>query len=165
MFSNDVLSSDIYLEMPEGVQNLYIHLNMNADDDGFVTPRRVMRQINAVEDSLKILIAKGFVILFESGVVVIRHWREHNTIRHDRYNPTRYHEEKKLLGLDRSRYYMVQGGNQLAPTWQPTGTPSKEVSKEVKGVFSKEKHKNANSENAAMKSIGDFVRGGFKHKK
>jgi hypothetical protein len=83
--------------MPASTQLLYFHLGMVADDDGFVNPKRVMRMIGVNEDDLKILIAKRFVITFENGVVVIKHWAINNLIRKDWYRPTVYSEEKKRL--------------------------------------------------------------------
>lgn len=156
MLANDIVTSDEFLKMSGDVQALYFHLNIQADDDGFVAPLKVIRMVGASDDSIKILKAKRFVIPFESGVVVIRHWRHHNSIRVDRYQPTSYLEEKRTLSLDGSTYNVVEHGNQVATI----GRASKEVSKEVKGEFSKE---NGEGENAAksgdgMKRIGDFVR-------
>jgi hypothetical protein len=98
MFSMQVVESDQFLEMPLTSQSLYFHLGMYADDDGFVTPNKVMRMIGATSDDLKILAAKQFIIPFESGVIVIRHWKENNYIQSDRYKPTSFtHEKAKLL--------------------------------------------------------------------
>lgn len=97
MFSSDVLDQESFLEMPSECQALYVHLNMNADDDGFVQPKGVMRKIMAKDDSLKILLAKGFVLPFPNKVMVIRHWGQANKIQKDRYHPTMYQNEKRLL--------------------------------------------------------------------
>ena len=83
MFSPDITSSDAFLDMPASTQVLYFHLGMRADDDGFVTPKMVMRLLGSAEDDLKVLIAKRFILPFESGVVVIKHWLIHNLIRAD----------------------------------------------------------------------------------
>lgn len=117
MFTKKITESDAFLDMPLSTQCLYFHLNMNADDDGFVNnPRRIMRTIGASEDDLKILIAKAFVLTFESGVIVIKHWRMHNTLRNDRYKPTDYREELALLDLKENKAYTWQpNGNQLEP--------------------------------------------------
>lgn len=108
MFSPEIVCDDKFIDMPATSQLLYFHLGMYADDDGFVGPKKVMRMVGANEDDLKILIAKKFVIPFESGVIVIKHWRVNNLIRKDWYRQTTYLEERGLLGLDKSsRYYLV----------------------------------------------------------
>jgi hypothetical protein len=88
MFSPEMVCADMFLDMPPSTQALYFQLGMHADDDGFVGPKKIMRMICANEDELKILIAKGFAIPFESGVVVIRHWRVNNLVRKDWYRPS-----------------------------------------------------------------------------
>lgn len=98
MFAKTIIDSDAFLDMPLSTQALYFHLNMRADDDGFINnPRKIQRMIGATDDDLKLLIAKNFIIPFESGVVVIKHWKIHNYIRKDRYQATAYLEEKSLL--------------------------------------------------------------------
>lgn len=104
MFSKSVIDSDPFLDMPAEAQLLYFHLSMRADDDGFITPKKVMRLIGAHDDAMKILIAKRFVIPFESGVVVIRHWKVNNLIKNDRYHETEYKAEKSQLTLNGSIY-------------------------------------------------------------
>ena len=99
MFNKKITDSDEFLDMPAEAQMLYFHLSMHADDEGFVYPKSIMRMIGARDDSLKLLIAKRFVILFESGVIVIRHWRLNNYLRSDRYVETQFEEEKKCLKL------------------------------------------------------------------
>ena len=106
MFSNKVIGSDSFLEMPDSTQNLYFHLSMYADDDGFVDkPKSIMRMTGKKEDDLKLLIAKSFVIPFDSGVLVIRHWRLNNYLRMDRYNETQYLQEKAQLTINQSGEY------------------------------------------------------------
>jgi hypothetical protein len=97
MFSHDIIENDVFLDMPATSQLLYMHLNMYADDDGFVSPKRIMRMINANDDDLKILIAKRYVLWFESGVVVIKHWHLNNTVRKDRSAPTTFKLEFESL--------------------------------------------------------------------
>src|SRR5262249_11047803 len=104
MFSRQIVSSDEFLEMPLTSQALYFHLGMTADDDGFVSPRKVLRMTGAGEDDLKVLLAKGFVIRFESGVVVITHWKQNNYLRNDRYTPTIYAAERARLSCIQSVY-------------------------------------------------------------
>jgi len=108
MFAKSIIDSDAFLEMPQSSQLLYFHLSMRADDDGFVNkPKTVMRMIGASDDDMRILIAKKFIIPFESGVVVIKHWKIHNYIQNDRYKETNYKEEKALLELDENKAYRL----------------------------------------------------------
>lgn len=115
MFAKSIIDSDLFLDMPQSTQNLYFHLSLRADDDGFVgNPKKIMRMINCSQDDIKILISKQFLIPFESGVVVIKHWKIHNYIRNDRYKPTIYTEEKKKLIEQENKEYIVgiPNGNQ-----------------------------------------------------
>ena len=106
MFAKTIIDSDAFIDMPLSAQALYLHLSMRADDDGFVNnPKRIQRMIGAADDDVKLLIAKAFLIPFESGIVVIKHWKIHNYIRSDRYTPTVYQEEKALLTVEKSRVY------------------------------------------------------------
>ena len=106
MFSKLITNSDSFLEMPSSSQNLYFHLNMNADDDGFVDKvKSIMRMIGAKDDDLRVLIAKSFIIPFDTGIVVIRHWRINNYIQKDRYKETIYSDEKESLSIDKSGLY------------------------------------------------------------
>lgn len=108
MFSKSIIDSDLFLDMPQSAQCLYFHLGMRADDDGFVnSPKKIQRIIGASNDDFKLLFAKQFVIPFESGVVVIKHWKIHNYIQKDRYKPTIHQEEKRTLFLDKSGAYQV----------------------------------------------------------
>ena len=106
MFDLGIIDTDLFLEMPQSTQNLYFHLGMRADDDGFVSnPKKIIRIIGANEDDLKILFSKEFIIPFESGIVVIRHWKLNNYIRKDKYVETIYKEEKKCLIEDENGIY------------------------------------------------------------
>ena len=106
MFAKTIVTSDAFLDMPASTRCLYFLLGMVADDDGFVNnPRSVMRQAGSTADDLNLLIAKRFVLTFESGVVVIKHWCIHNTIQKDRYKETKYLEEKSQLVLDENKAY------------------------------------------------------------
>lgn len=106
MFSKRITETDLFLDMPMSAQCLYFHLNMSADDDGFIgNAKTIRRMIGASEDDLKLLLSKEFLIPFKSGVVVIKDWRIHNYIRSDRYTETVYREEKKELKvLENGRY-------------------------------------------------------------
>ena len=117
MFTQKITESDAFLDMPLSSQALYFHLCMLADDDGFVkNPRRIQRMIGASEDDVKILIAKHFVIAFESGIVVIKHWRMHNLLRKDRYAETEYVEEKQQLFLKKITHIHLTP--KMATAWQ-----------------------------------------------
>lgn len=126
MFSDKIVDTDSFLDMGQGAQLLYFHLCMRADDDGFVSnPKKIMRMIGAQDDDLKVLLAKRFIIQFESGVCVIKHWLIHNLIRSDRYNETQWVKEKKLLVVDEEtkKYSLIKplatecqpNDNQVAP--------------------------------------------------
>ena len=106
MFSLKVVDTDTFLEMSASAQNLYFHLGMRADDDGFVSsPKKIMVMCNASEDDMKVLLAKGFLIkMVTNGVSVITHWHMNNLIRPDRYQETEYKEEKKRLNLQDGKY-------------------------------------------------------------
>ena len=106
MFAKTIVTSDAFLDMPATTRCLYFLLAMTADDDGFVNnPNSIMRQSGATKDDMNLLIAKRFVLTFQSGVVVIKHWCIHNTIQKDRYKETKYLEEKALLALDENKAY------------------------------------------------------------
>lgn len=108
MFNIQIVDSDAFLDMPLSTQALYFHLNMRADDDGFVgNPKRIQRLVGASEDDLKLLIAKRFLLVFEDGVIVIKHWRMHNTIQRDRYTRTAYIEELSQLKLKDNKAYSL----------------------------------------------------------
>ena len=101
MFSLSVIDSDAFLDMPLSTQALYFHLCMRADDDGFVdNPKKIQRIVRATEDDLRVLMTKQFVIPFETGVLVIKHWKVHNVVRKDMYKKTLYQAEKALLQTD-----------------------------------------------------------------
>lgn len=108
MFSTQIVQSDAFLSMSHGAQALYFNMGMHADDDGFLgNPKSIMRGMGTPEDDFKILIAKGFVISFESGVIVIKHWRINNQIRPDRYKETLHLEEKTLLRVKMNSSYTL----------------------------------------------------------
>ena len=110
MFAKTIIDSDAFLDMPLSTQSLYFHLSMRGDDEGFVNnPKKIQRMIGASEDDLKLLIAKNFIIAFESGVIVIKHWRIHNYIRGDRLQPTVYAEERATLEIKENGTYTFGG--------------------------------------------------------
>ena len=134
MYSNAVTDSDAFIEMSSAAQALYFHLNQGADDDGFNNQIQLaMLKAHASTDDLKILMAKNFVIRFESGVIVIKHWRLHNTLRKDRYTPTNYQEELSMLGIKDNGAYTL--GCQMVAEWLPDGCHSiDKISKDKSSV-------------------------------
>ena len=111
MFAKTIIDSDAFLDMPLSTQALYFHLSMRADDDGFINnPKKIQRMIGCSDDDLKLLLAKSFIIAFESGIIVIKHWRLHNYIQKDRYKPTIYQSEKSMLCEDKSHVYSLDTG-------------------------------------------------------
>jgi len=108
MFSLSVVDTDKFLEMPVSARLLYYELGMRADDDGFVNNwKKILTFTGLKEDDIKILIAKQFIIPFDSGVIVIKHWRLNNYLQNDRTKPTIYQEEYKQLGLDENNVYTM----------------------------------------------------------
>lgn len=113
MFAKTIIDSDAFLDMPLSTQSLYFHLSMRADDEGFINnPKKIQRMIGASDDDAKMLIAKNFIIPFESGVVVIKHWKIHNYIRNDRLVATKYQDEKLQLTVkDNGAYTQIEKSN------------------------------------------------------
>lgn len=108
MFAKQIIDSDAFLDMPASTQSLYFHLGMRGDDEGFINnPKKIQRMVGASDDDIKILIAKNFVIPFESGVCVIKHWKIHNYIRNDRLQATVYQEERQQLTLKNNNVYSM----------------------------------------------------------
>ena len=117
MFAKTINDSDPFLDMPLSTQALYFHLSMRADDDGVINnPKKIQRMIGASDDDLRVLVMKRFILPFDSGVVVIKHWKIHNYIRNDRYKETVYQEEKALLELKENGAY-----TELSPLGIPDG--------------------------------------------
>lgn len=161
MFKLTVVSSDAFTSMTLSAQALYFHLNLRADDDGFIdSPLRIMREIGANQGDMEQLLKKRYLIYYESGVIVVKHWRLHNTIRKDRYNPTLYQEEYAQLEEKESGVYTeVYKSSQIDnDDWQPNGNQmahrldksrvdkiSIEESKELKTACPSSKIKNPQS--------------------
>lgn len=137
MFAKSIVLSDAFLDMPMSARCLYFTLGMFADDDGFVdSPKGIMRQCGASGDDLNVLIAKRFVILFESGVIVIKHWRINNYLRSDRYKETNYTEEMAMLEVKGNNAYTVKEGVGIPNS----GIPSKGKDREGKDSIGKDIH-------------------------
>ena len=108
MFTKRITESDAFLDMPSSTQMLCFHFSMNAEDDGFVNnPKKIQKMCGASDDDFKLLIVKSFIILFDSGIIVIKHWKMHNYIQADRYRPTDYVEEKSMLGIKSNKAYTL----------------------------------------------------------
>lgn len=117
MFSLDIVDTDIFLDMPPTTQNLYFHLGMRADDDGFVAaPKKIAKLCNSTPDDIKILVAKGYIIPFDDGVVLVTDWMINNQIRKDRYTETRFKEHLNSIESENGRYK-----KSLSTKWQPNG--------------------------------------------
>lgn len=128
MLSMKIVDSDAFLEMPLSSQCLYFHLNMRADDDGFVgNPKKIMRMIQATEDDLKILLAKRFLIMFEDSVVVIKHWWIHNTLSKDRYSETTYIDDKAQLFVKENKAYTLNPSQSDTPAIEARTKETKEL--------------------------------------
>ena len=123
MFSKDITEHDAFLEMPLSSQALYFHLGMQADDDGFVSPNRIMRMIGGQIDDLRILIGKKYVLQFDDGVVVIKHWKLNNYLRNDRYKMTAHKDKLSQLSVKNNGSY----------TWYTNGIPLVDAGKDSIG--------------------------------
>ena len=125
MFSLDIIDTDVFMEMPQSSRLLYYELCMRADDDGFVSsPKKIMKTVGCSEDDFKVLITKQFIIPFDSGIVVIKHWKIHNYLRMDRYKETIYIDEKQQLIQEKNNAYELRFTNGI-PNDIPNGNPGK----------------------------------------
>lgn len=174
MMSKTVIDTDMFLDMPISAQSLYFHLLLRADDDGFLKNiKTIMRTVGASPDDIKLLIAKQYLLLFESGVVAIKHWRVHNVIRKDRYKPTTC-DERNLIELDSSGEYKL-----LTTAGIPNGNPGKVrlgkvrlEKREKREVTQEEMSKEKNSRMLESKKLMEVyqknikpVTGGMEHEK
>ena len=140
MFAKTIIDSDAFLDMPMSARLLYYDLGMRADDDGFInSPKKIMRMIGASNDDVNILIARKFVIPFDSGVVVIKHWRINNYLRNDRYTETKYLEEKSNLEVDKNGSYTAKNNTGI-----PAGIPTVSTGKVRLGKVSIDKNNKNN---------------------
>lgn len=125
MFSKVITESDAFLELPLSTQALYFHLSMQGDDDGFINgPKKIMRMIGASQNEYDLLIAKNFILEFEDGIVLVKHWLMHNYLRKDRYKPTVYTKQKEMLFIKSNKAYTLDGNQGL-----PIGIPTVDVDK------------------------------------
>ena len=151
MFAKTIVLSDAFLDLPMSARCLYFTLGMLADDDGFVnSPKSIMRQCGASEDDLKVLMAKKFILAFESGVIVIKHWRINNYLRSDRYTETKYIDEKSQLSVDEKTNVYHVG----IPTGIPSsGIPS--IGKDRLDKVSLGKDSNSTAKRFTPPTVGD----------
>lgn len=138
MFAKTIVLSDDFLDMPLTARCLYFTLGMFADDDGFVnSPKGIMRQCGASQDDLKILLSKKFIIAFESGVIVIKHWRINNYLRADRYQSTKYVDEKEQLVINENGSYSFGIPNSGIPSIDKDSIGKNSIDKD-KDIYSSE---------------------------
>lgn len=162
MFSLNIVDSDAFLDMPTSSQLLYYHLGMRADDEGFVgNPKRVVRMLGSNDDDMTLLKAKKFVIQFDSGICVIKHWLIHNQIRMDRFKPTTYGKEKAQLILKENNSYKLALNNDKID-WQPNDNHGLPQVKLSESNLSKDKLKGAIEKpwkkyTKGPTSIGDLI--------
>lgn len=120
MFSKTIIDSDVFLDMPLSTQALYFHLSMRADDDGFLNnAKKIQRIVGASDDDLKLLIMKRYIITFDDGIIVVKHWRMNNYLRKDRYTPTVYQDELAMLKVKENGAYTLECCDQI-----PSGIPN-----------------------------------------
>lgn len=162
MFTKKITDDDNFIALPSSAQALYFHLNQGADDDGFNGQVNLaIFKAHASVDDLKMLLAKRYILQFESGVIVIKHWRMHNTLRKDRYVPTNYQEELSLLGIKSNGAYtfdesqMVIDGCQVVAERLPSGCHS--IDKNSKEEISVGKIRDKGVKSDGEKSAGTSV--------
>ena len=154
MFAKSIIDSDAFLDMPISARLLYYDLSMRADDDGFVNaPKKIMKFIGASMDDMNILIARKFIISFDDGVVVIKHWRIHNYIQNDRYKETNYKDHKKELCLDENKAYKLLKNNECIQNVYMLDTQVR-LGKDSIGKYSIDNNKKINKEEA--KELFDY---------
>ena len=138
MFTVKITESDVFLDMPMSTQCLYFHLCMYADDEGFIkNPKRIQKMIGAQDDDMRILIAKSFVLTYENGLIVIKHWKMHNAIRKDRLHESEYIEEKSMLYVKPNGAYTLdpsQGKPLLSTKCQPSDNHVTDKNQKCDGI-------------------------------
>lgn len=166
MFSLKVIDTDSFLDMSPTAQNLYFHLGMRADDDGFIaSPKKIMKMVGAPEDDFRVLVTKGFVVpMATNGVCVISHWKMNNLIKSDRYTETIYLEEKGRLTENNGVYTVDIMGSKMVPTMEPQVRLGKdrlinttEQSSDVEFSLKDEIKKLMDSERRELRIIGWFI--------
>lgn len=126
MFSKSIIDTDLFVQMPQTARLLYYEIAIRADDDGFLgSPIKTQRMIGCSDEDMRLLFAKGYIIPFQSGVVVVSHWKIHNYIRKDTYNETIYKAEKELLGIDENGAYYLKSSSELLESNESVTNPSR----------------------------------------
>ena len=119
MLCKTIIESDLFSSLPPDAQMLYVRLNLAADDDGFVSsPRSIMRLCGASDDSMKLLLAKKYVLTFEVGddfIFLIRHWKMHNYIQKDRYRASVFKNLLREVYYDENKAYSLAPGDGHVP--------------------------------------------------
>ncbi len=114
MFNKNVIETEWFTDMPATTQLLYIHLSMDADDDGFVTNTKMaMVNAHASKDDMAILVAKKYVIQVERGLYLIKHWRQNNYLRNDRYKPSDYSDRLALFDQKEDGSYTLKNESEM----------------------------------------------------
>ena len=123
MFSKKVTDDDNFMSLSSSAQALYLHLCMSADDDGFCNQVTLcMFKAHASAQDLQALIDRNYIYQFETGVVIVKHWRVSNSLRKDRYIPTVFQEELSQLRISRAGTYELKTvGCQMVATGLPDG--------------------------------------------
>lgn len=151
MFNLDIIDTDLFIEMPQSSRLLYYELCMRADDDGFVSsPKKIQRVVGCSDDDFKVLITKKFIIPFETGIVVIRHWKIHNYIQKDRYKETLYSEEKSLLSQEENGTYKLKDTSCIQ-----IGNTGKDSIESDKNSIEKERKKETNYDKIINSMVED----------
>ena len=131
MFDRALTETDRFTDLPMSSKAIYFLLGMEADDEGFVSPKRVMRIHGGNDDDLKVLVAKEFVIPFESGLIVITDWKKNNWLDSRRIRPTEHQKEKKLLCVENNAYLLLS--NRLADVKPVESSGEEKRTEERKG--------------------------------
>ena len=157
MFAKTIVDSDAFLEMPISARLLYYDLAMRADDDGFInSPKKIMKFIGATNDDMNILIMRKFIIPFDNGIVVIKHWRIHNYIRKDTYNETSYKEQKAMLELDENKAYRLSQGNSVDDSLTQVSIGKVSIVEDSIGKDSKLESKDSNCQTEVRRVIDEW---------
>lgn len=157
MFAKSIIDSDAFLDMPTSAQCLYFHMAMRADDEGFVNaPRKIMRMVGAADDDARLLVAKKFIIPFDSGVVVIKHWRIHNYLRSDRFKPTNYRDERAALSVKSNGAYTLDSGEADS---DPVGDVSELDTDGIPTVYQTDTQYRIGKDSLGKDSIGESDKG------
>lgn len=160
MFSRAITESDAFRDLPLSAQALYLHLNQSADDEGFVSsPQSIRRAVGASNDDLQALIDSKFLLKFESGIVIVKHWLIHNTIRKDRFKSSTYFKEMGLLSIEENGAYTFgcQNDNQVTTKWQPSDNPDKNKNKISIEQEQEQDYYKGNGNQMTTKSIIDVL--------